>query len=104
MSNAKWCDAGGHAFSANDINAQQLTLTKQVGNQWGGAQPYSQTQDICSEHAEKMGLIEKVPTDYKLGSGKAIAAAEEEAEESEAAMWKARYEAERARRLSGVDE
>lgn len=57
MSNAKWCDVGSHAYSANERNAQQLSITKQVENQWGGNQPFTVQQDICATCAAEMGLL-----------------------------------------------
>lgn len=57
MSAAKWCDMGGHAYSANDDGAQELRVTQQVNNQWGGAQPSTVVQDICGECASEAGLL-----------------------------------------------
>jgi len=39
------------------MNAQQLTVTRQVRNQWNGVQPSAVTQDICAECAAGMGLL-----------------------------------------------
>jgi hypothetical protein len=57
MSTAKWCDVGQHAFSGDDLDGTTLSVTRQVGNQFGGAQPHTQQQDICGDCAGKMGLL-----------------------------------------------
>jgi hypothetical protein len=58
MSGAKWCDFGNHAFSANAENAQSLSITRNVRNEWGGQQPHTVLQDICPECAATMGLLD----------------------------------------------
>ena len=61
MSQALWCDPGKHPFSALDVDAQQMTITKQTRNQWGGQQPYTVTQDVCGPCMRKAGLLEDSP-------------------------------------------
>jgi hypothetical protein len=61
MSAALWCDIGKHSFSASDENAQQMIVTKKVPNQWGGTQPHSIQQDICSDCLRKAGLLDEDP-------------------------------------------
>lgn len=58
MSIAKWCDFGAHCFSASAENAQTLSITRHVKNQWGGVQPTTIEQDVCPECAARMGLID----------------------------------------------
>lgn len=57
VSDAKWCDVGQHAFSSTDIDGTYISITKNVSNQWGGAQPHTQQQDVCGRCAARMGLL-----------------------------------------------
>jgi hypothetical protein len=50
MSPVLWCDAGGHAFPANDPNKRKYTeeLTYAAGG------PQTLVVDVCGEHALKV--------------------------------------------------
>lgn len=58
MSQALWCDQGGHAFSERDAGRQRIAV--QVLDDDGVEQ--SETRDLCSECAEKAGLLKKRQT------------------------------------------
>jgi hypothetical protein len=59
MSQALWCDQGGHAFSERDPGRQRLTVD--VLNDETG-QEESDYRDLCGECAEKSGLLKKRKT------------------------------------------
>jgi hypothetical protein len=99
MSGALWCDKGNHAFSMKDQNRQHFVNTHTVevltGNSYGNPtyqprQEVTEEMDICGPH-----WLEDNP--FMAAEPTAIEAAEAEAVESEADMWKAKYEAERAK-------
>ncbi len=46
MSDIKWCDFGGHAFSANDPDAESYSNTRLSGNQFGDT-AIRERLDIC---------------------------------------------------------
>lgn len=109
VSQSLWCDVNdpetnvkgqiGHSFSAKDLNRQHFEQTQQVavptGNSYGHTTYQARDEitvemDMCGYHAGKQNMFQAAPN--------SIEAAEAEAVESEAEMWKAKYEAERIRR------
>ncbi len=59
MSQALWCDAGGHAFSERDPGRQRIAIA--VLNEDTG-QEETESRDFCSECAAKAGLLAKRKT------------------------------------------
>lgn len=55
MSNALWCDPGGHAFPAGQPGSTTIKLSEQVKNQWGGSQPSDTVSDVCAACALELG-------------------------------------------------
>jgi hypothetical protein len=56
MSQALWCDSGGHAFSERDPGRQRISvnsLDEDTGEET------SETRDFCGDCAEKAGLLAK---------------------------------------------
>lgn len=58
MSQALWCDQGGHAFSERDPGRQRISV--QVLDDDGVEQ--AESRDLCSECARKAGLLQKRQT------------------------------------------
>lgn len=107
MSTALWCDKGDHAFSAKDPLKQHFSQTQTVtvptGNNYGRAtyeerREVTEELDICGPCWSKANPFSKNNPPAIQGYSEETIAAEKEAEVSEAEMWKARYEAEKARR------
>lgn len=59
MSQALWCDAGGHAFSERDPGRQRIAIA--VLNEDTGEEE-TESRDFCSECAAKAGLLNKRKT------------------------------------------
>ena len=59
MSQALWCDSGGHAFSERDPGRQRISVNS-LDEDTG--QETSETRDFCGECAEKAGLLAKKRT------------------------------------------
>lgn len=57
MSNARWCDPGGHAYPEGQPGSTTITLAEQVANQWGGTQPHNAVQDVCAACARDLGYV-----------------------------------------------
>lgn len=56
MSQALWCDAGGHAFSERDPDRQRIsisTLDEESGRE------VMESRDFCGEHARAAGLLNR---------------------------------------------
>jgi hypothetical protein len=113
MSNAAWCNVNdpetnvkgqiGHAFDSNDPDKQHFTQTRKVniptGNSYGNAtyqerQEVTEIVDFCGYHWQKQNPF-RPPAPIPIESE--IESVEHDADESEAEMWRAKYEAERAR-------
>ena len=58
MSQALWCDQGGHAFSERDPGRQRISV--QVLDDDGVEQ--AESRDLCSQCAEQAGLLKKRQT------------------------------------------
>jgi hypothetical protein len=58
MSQAMWCDQGGHAFSERDPGRQRITVA--VLDDDGAEQ--EETRDLCGDCAEQAGLLKKRQT------------------------------------------
>lgn len=118
MSASLWCNINdvetnqtyqiGHAFSEADEDREHYTKTRTVevptGNSYGRAtyqerQEVSETIDVCGYHARKQaGLTQNAIT----VTAEDIDTVEEGATQAEADMWRARYEAEKARRKADI--
>lgn len=111
VSQCLWCDVNdpvtnvkgqiGHSFSAKDLNRQHFEQTQQVavptGNSYGQTTYQARDEitvemDMCGYHAGKQNM-------FQTDSATAIEAVEQAATESEVDMWKAKYEAERAKNV-----
>jgi hypothetical protein len=95
MSQVLWCDKGGHAFSAKDLNRQHFSQTQTVkvptGNSYGKT-TYQERHEV-TEEIDMCGAC-WAKTDPFNGSQNTIEAAEEDSYKAEVEMWKNRYEAE----------
>lgn len=120
MSQAGWCNINdpetnatfqiGHSFSMGDEDKEHFTKTRSVsiptGNSYGRAtyqerEEITETLDMCGYHARKQaGLFDQTPA--ITATVEDIEAAEADAADANAEMWKARYEAEKARRLNDI--
>ena len=56
MSQALWCDAGGHAYSERDPGRQRVAIT--VLDDVTGEER-QESRDFCGDHAAKAGLLDK---------------------------------------------
>lgn len=56
MSQALWCDAGGHAYSERDPGRQRITVTVLDDET---EEERQESRDFCGEHAAKAGLLDK---------------------------------------------
>jgi hypothetical protein len=113
MSQAAWCNINdketnapfqiGHSFNGDDEDREHFTKTRTVniptGNSYG-RQTYQERKevtdslDMCGYHSRKQaGLFQATPEAIEPP----IEDIEAESEQSEAEMWRAKYEAERAR-------
>lgn len=124
MSRAEWCNINdketnapfqvGHSFNGDDEDREHFTKTRTVnvptGDSYGRRtyqerQEVTETLDMCGYHARKQaGLFQNnVPPAIEATSvtSDSIADVEAESEQSEADMWRAKYEAERARFVAG---
>lgn len=106
MSQSLWCDKGDHAFSAKDENRQHFTQTQTVkfptGNSYGRTtyedrKEVTEELDICGPCWQTGSPFSKDNPPAIQGYSEETIRAEKEAELSEAEMWRAKYEAERAR-------
>lgn len=97
MSVALWCDKGDHAFSAKDEERQHFTQTQMVtiptGNSYGRT-TYEERKEV-TEELDICGPCWKSGSPFSKEKPE-IETVEAEAEVSEAEMWRARYEAEKA--------
>jgi hypothetical protein len=59
MSQALWCDRGGHAFSDRDPGRKRVAV---AGLDDDGNEQDAQYEDICGECIEKSGLLRKART------------------------------------------
>jgi hypothetical protein len=118
MSQSAWCNINdketnapfqiGHAFNADDEDREHFTKTRKVnvptGDSYGRPtyqerQEITETLDMCGYHSRKQaGLFQKTPEI----TAEVIDDIEAEADQADADMWKARYEAEKARRTAGL--
>jgi hypothetical protein len=118
MSQSAWCNINdketnapfqvGHAFNADDEDREHFTKTRKVnvetGNSYGRPtyqerQEVTETLDMCGYHSRKQaGLFQATPEI----TAEVIDDIEAEADQADADMWKARYEAEKARRGAGI--
>jgi hypothetical protein len=117
MSVAAWCNINdpetnvlyqiGHPFNGDDEDREHFTKTRSVsvetGNSYGRAtyqerKEVTDSLDMCGYHARKQaGLFNAPPPDQAALTAE-IVEAETAAADADAEMWKARYEAEKARR------
>jgi hypothetical protein len=99
MSGVLWCDKGEHPFSVKDVNKQHFvnTHTEPVltGNSYGN--PTYQQREQITEEIDICGPHWLNDNPFQTPETPAIEVAEAEAAESEAEMWKAKYEAEHAK-------
>jgi len=119
MSQAAWCNINdketnapfqvGHSFNGDDEEREHFTKTRTVnvptGDNYGRRtyqerQEITETLDMCGYHSRKQAGL------FSAGEPEAIEATaiedvEAESEQSEADMWRAKYEAERARFTAG---
>ena len=118
MSQAAWCNINdketnapfqvGHPFNGDDEDREHFTKTRTVnletGNSYGRKtyqerQEITETLDMCGYHSRKQaGLFQATPEAIEASD---ITEVEAESEQSEADMWKAKYEAEHARFTAG---
>lgn len=56
MSDAKWCDVGKHAFSANDPKRETFQRQRQVNNV-----TVKHSIDVCGDHMKAMPGAENLP-------------------------------------------
>lgn len=118
MSQAAWCNFDdpetnvvgqiGHSFNADDPDRQHFTQTKRVniptGNSYGQPtyqerQEVTEVIDFCGYHWAKQNPFRpREPIAISSTTIADINEAEIAAADADASMWKARYEAERARR------
>jgi hypothetical protein len=123
MSQAAWCNFDdpdtnvigqiGHSFNADDPDRQHFTQTKRVnvptGNSYGQAtyqerQEVTEVIDFCGYHWEKQNPFRaREPIALPATTVADIDTAEMEAATADADMWRARYEAEKARRKASED-
>lgn len=119
MSQAAWCNINdpetnapkqtGHAFDTDDPDREHFTKTRQVqvetGNSYGRTtyqerQEITESLDMCGYHSRKQaGLFQKTP---ELVTAETIEDIEADADQADAEMWKARYEAEHAARVREI--
>lgn len=119
MSQAAWCNINdpetnaafqiGHSFNGDDEDREHFTKTRTVniptGNSYGRAtyqerQEVTETLDMCGYHSRKQaGLFSDPPA---IVTAETIDEVETEATQAEADMWRARYEAEKARRKADL--
>lgn len=111
MSQASWCNINdketnapfqiGHSFNGDDEDREHFTKTRLVnvetGNSYGRKtyqerQEITETLDMCGYHSRKQAGL------FQTAEPLEIETIEAEAEVSEADMWRAKYEAELARR------
>jgi len=59
MSQALWCDQGGHAFSERDPGRQRISVA--VLDEESGRE-IQESRDLCGVCAEKMGLLKRRTT------------------------------------------
>lgn len=96
MSQALWCNKGMHSFSADDPDKQHFTQTRTVKvstldtsgrSMFAPRTEVTEELDICGPCWEKQNMFQPAGE---------IEEAERKSDKSEAEMWKAKYEAERA--------
>lgn len=90
MSNAKWCDQGNHAYSELDTEARSVTITMNRPDEYGRMRPASITKDICGKCGNSVPVLMPAVS---------VDGAELESVQAEAAMWKAKYEAETSKSI-----
>lgn len=98
MSQSLWCDKGDHAFSSKDEDKQHFSQTQTVkfptGNSYGRT-TYEDRREV-TEELDICGPCWKTGSPFQKEKP-AIETVEAEAELSETEMWRAKYEAEKAR-------
>lgn len=105
MSQSLWCDKGDHAFSSKDEDKQHFSQTQTVkfptGNSYGRT-TYEDRREV-TEELDICGPCWKTGSPFSkdkaaiTGYSSETEKAEAEAELSESEMWRAKYEAEKAR-------
>jgi hypothetical protein len=99
MSGVLWCDKGEHAFSRKDKFKRHFEDTHEVevytGNSYGN--PTYQPRQEVHEEIDICGVCWAADNPFTSPEPTAIEAVEAEAAESEADMWRAKYEAEAAK-------
>jgi hypothetical protein len=123
MTDASWCNINdpetnvigqeGHAFNSEDPDAQRFTQTRRVNVPTGdsyGRPTYQERQEvtevinICGYHwAKQNPFRQNEPTAIPADIVTDIDEAETAAATADADMWRARYEAEKARRKAYED-
>jgi hypothetical protein len=118
MTDASWCNINdpetnvigqqGHSYNAEDPDAQTFTQTRKINVPTGdsyGRTTYQERQEvterisICGYHWAKQNPFRpNVPEALPATTISDIDEAELDAADASAEMWKARYEAEKARR------
>lgn len=104
MSGALWCDKGDHPFSTKDKFKQHFVNTHTVevltGNSYG--QPTYQPRQEITEEMDICGPCWSKDNPFAAPVIDAIEAAEDDATTAEAEMWRAKYEAEKAKKAPRV--
>jgi hypothetical protein len=99
VSTVLWCDKNNHPFSAKDKEKRHFVDTHEVevltGNSYG--RPTYQDRQEVTEEIDICGPCWREENPFQAREPDAIEMAEAEAEEADAAMWKAKYEALEAR-------
>lgn len=66
MSQALWCDHGGHAFSERDPGRRRISMAVLDEDT---EQERTESRDFCGECAEKSGIAEPRKTRPQLAGG-----------------------------------